>query len=231
MTRRNAGCACQLPNVNAFRPGGLRRILIFQLNALLASRLGIPVAEQRVRLPHWPGLCVSRRRCFDEARRHVRSSESPRRHPVRTSMAERKNTHGLQLARRRDVVIVDIGEMEIWDGADLSLIRDTLNRLILKQRRRAVGIQMRSVKYVPSGFFGMLYDWHDQGITVRLYAPQPRVTGMLWFQRFFEPDGRDCYVLRDNPECYDDFLERDEVEELATWEDSEDARTLSALRA
>ena len=151
--------------------------------------------------------------------------------PLPRQMAERKNTHGLTVKRHRRATVIDIGAMEIWDGADLSLIRDTLNRLILKQRRRAVGIQMRSVKYVPSGFFGMLYDWHEQGITVRLYAPQPRVTGMLWFQRFFEPDGRDCYVLRDNPECYDDFLERDDVEELPAWEDSEHAQPLSALRA
>ena len=48
----------------------------------------------------------------------------------RNAMAERKNTHGLRLSRRREVMIVDIGDMEIWDGADLSLIRDTLNRLI-----------------------------------------------------------------------------------------------------
>lgn len=149
-------------------------------------------------------------------------------------MAERKNTHGLQLARRRDSVVVDIGDMEIWDGADLSLIRDTLNQLIIKQRRRAIGIQMRSVKYVPSGFFGMLYDWHDQGITVRLFAPQPRVTGMLWFQRFFELDGKDCYVLRDNPESYDDLLERDDgedTEESSLWREPATATALSALRA
>jgi hypothetical protein len=146
-------------------------------------------------------------------------------------MAERKNTHGLQLARRRDIVIVDIGDMEIWDGADLSLIRDTLNRLILKQRQRAVGIQMRSVKYVPSGFFGMLFDWHDQGIAVRLYGPQPRVTAMLWFQRFFEQDGKECYVLRDNPESYDDLLEQDDVEDVSVWREPRSDKTLSALRA
>jgi hypothetical protein len=145
-------------------------------------------------------------------------------------MAERKNTHGLRLARRRETVVVDIGDMEIWDGADLSLIRDTLNQLILKQRRRAIGIQMRAVKYVPSGFFGMLYDWHDQGISVRLYAPQPRVAGMLWFQRFFEADGKESYVLRDNPDCYDDLLERDDVEELPVWQEPRQEKSLSAAR-
>lgn len=132
-------------------------------------------------------------------------------------MAERKNTHGLRLSRRRDVMIVDIGDMEIWDGADLSLIRDTLNRLILKQRRRAIGIQMRSVKYVPSGFFGMLYDWHDQGITVRLFSPQPRVANMLWFQRFFEAESKSCYVLRENLEDFVEAAEEDETRDAGVW--------------
>jgi hypothetical protein len=132
-------------------------------------------------------------------------------------MAERKNTHGLRLTRRRDVMIVDIGDMEIWDGADLSLIRDTLNRLILKQRRRAIGIQMRAVKYVPSGFFGMLYDWFEQGISVRLFSPQPRVANMLWFQRFFEAESRNCYVLRENLQAFVEVDEEDEGQDSAGW--------------
>ena len=113
-------------------------------------------------------------------------------------MAERKNTHGLTVKRHRRATVIDIGEMEIWDGADLSLIRDTLNRLIVKERRRSIAIQMRTVKYVPSGFFGMLYDWFERGITVRLVAPQPRVTQMLWFQRFFELEQNESYLLREN---------------------------------
>ena len=76
------------------------------------------------------------------------------------TMAERKNTHGLSLTRSSNRTIVDIGDMEIWDGADLSLIRDTLSRLIEKERRKSVAIQMKAVKYVPSGFF-----WH----AVRLF--------------------------------------------------------------
>jgi hypothetical protein len=132
-------------------------------------------------------------------------------------MAERKNTHGLRLTRRRDVMIVDIGDMEIWDGADLSLIRDTLNRLILKQRRRAIGIQMRAVKYVPSGFFGMLYDWFEQGISVRLFSPQPRVANMLWFQRFFEAESKSCYVLRENLHAFVEIDEESEGQDSAGW--------------
>jgi len=130
-------------------------------------------------------------------------------------MAERKNTHGLTVKRHRRATVIDIGEMEIWDGADLSLIRDTLNRLIVKERRRSIAIQMRTVKYVPSGFFGMLYDWFERGITVRLVAPQDRVTQMLWFQRFFELEQDECYLLRENPNHDMEAMEQAESENSA----------------
>ena len=100
-------------------------------------------------------------------------------------MAERKNTHGLRLSKTSGVTIVDIGNMEIWDGADLSLVRDTLTVLVARRRRRAVGINMRHVKYVPGGFFGMLYDWFESGVQVFLVRPQERIRNMLWFRRFF----------------------------------------------
>lgn len=138
----------------------------------------------------------------------------PRRH-----MAERKNTHGLTVKRHRRATVIDIGQMEIWDGADLSLIRDTLNRLIIKERRRSVAIQMQTVKYVPSGFFGMLYDWFERGITVRLVAPQERVTQMLWFQRFFELEQEDCYILRENLNHDLEAIERAENEQNAVDSD------------
>ena len=147
-------------------------------------------------------------------------------------MAERKNTHGLTVKRHRRATVIDIGEMEIWDGADLSLIRDTLNRLIVKERRRSIAIQMRTVKYVPSGFFGMLYDWFERGITVRLVAPQDRVTQMLWFQRFFEREQEDCYLLR---ECLNqdyEAMEEAESEQVTNsdW-DVERPAPLSPARA
>jgi hypothetical protein len=140
-------------------------------------------------------------------------------------MAERKNTHGLTVKRQRAATVIDIGDMEIWDGADLSLIRDTLTRLISKEGRRSIAIRMRTVKYVPSGFFGMLYDWWDQGISVRLISPQPRVTRMLWFQRFFELESDDCYVLREDLHSAADFAERDEVDD-GSW-DAESGSNLS----
>jgi hypothetical protein len=112
-------------------------------------------------------------------------------------MAERKNTHGLRLSTRRGAKVIDIGDMEIWDGADLSLIRDTLHILVRRENKRTVGIEMKHVKYVPSGFFGMLFDWFESGITIKLFGPQSRVQDMLWFKRFVIAEAPGSYRLHD----------------------------------
>lgn len=101
-------------------------------------------------------------------------------------MAERKYTHGLKLTRERGAVLINIGDMEIWDGADLSLVRDTLATLIREKGRVVVGVDMQHVQYVPSGFFGMLFDWFDAGVEIRLVRPRERVRNMLWFRKFFQ---------------------------------------------
>ncbi|MFV0443307.1 MAG: hypothetical protein ACK5Q5_07030 [Planctomycetaceae bacterium] len=140
-------------------------------------------------------------------------------------MAERKNTHGLNLSSISGVTVVDIGDMEIWDGADLSLVRDTLAVLIDRRRRRTVGVQMRHVKYVPSGFFGMLYDWFESGINVYLVEPQDRVGNMLWFQRFFTEERPGLWRLQDLHETGIDGDARDdeEQEEVApAWHSASD---------
>lgn len=98
------------------------------------------------------------------------------------------------------VTVLDLGEMEIWDGADMALLRDSLTRLINVEKRRSIGIDMRYVKYIPSGFFGMLFDWYETGVKIRLYAPQPNVRRMLWFSRFFKPVGDDCHELKPRPD-------------------------------
>lgn len=92
--------------------------------------------------------------------------------------------------------VIHLGDMEIWDGADLALLRETLAHLYHKMRSRHFGVDMSYVKYVPSGFFGMLFDWHERGVQIQLFAPQPHVAGMLWFRRFFQPvSGTSCYLL------------------------------------
>lgn len=105
----------------------------------------------------------------------------------------------MNLDHRNGVTIMDLGEIEIWDGADLSLLRDTLTDLIEVQGCRSIGVNMTYVKYIPSGFFGMLYDWHEKGIAMRLYTPQRHVANMLWFRQFFYEESDGCHVLQSEP--------------------------------
>lgn len=110
-------------------------------------------------------------------------------------MAERKYTHGLRVYSSSGCQIIDIGDMEIWDGADLSLLRDALAVLVKRENYPDIGVDMRNVRYIPSGFFGMLFDWYEAGIGVHLIAPQERVMNMLWFRQFFRATGEDVYEL------------------------------------
>jgi hypothetical protein len=95
--------------------------------------------------------------------------------------------------------------MEIWDGAELALIRETLRRLVEEEECRSLAVDMRYVKYVPSGFFGMLYDWYEKRICVRVLGPLPHVRQMLWFTKFFHSIGGEFHELRPCPE--DEFCE------------------------
>lgn len=98
------------------------------------------------------------------------------------------------------VTVLDLGSMEIWDGTDMALLRESLTRLIKAEKHRSIGIDMRHVKYIPSGFFGMLFDWYETGVQIRLYGPQPNVRKMLWFSRFFKAVAEDCHELKPRPE-------------------------------
>jgi len=101
----------------------------------------------------------------------------------------------IELHNWNGVTVLDLGEMDIWDGADMSLIRDTLYEVIEHRGCRTVGVNLQWVKYIPSGFFGMLSDWHDQGIDIYLYRPQKNVARMLWFRQFFQETDPGCYRL------------------------------------
>ena len=110
-------------------------------------------------------------------------------------MSHKKN---LRLFETQGTTVLHIGDMEIWDGADMALLRETLTRVIKKDRARTVGVDMTYVKYIPSGFFGMLFDWFDQGTKIRLFAPQPNVQRMLWFRQFFQKMDDVCFELKPN---------------------------------
>jgi anti-anti-sigma factor len=91
-----------------------------------------------------------------------------------------------------DVYLLHMGEMEIWDGADLALLREALAQFIEREGCRHIAVDMQHVKYIPSGFFGMLFDWYEKRrVQFSLTTPQPNVQHMLWFQQFFglTPDG------------------------------------------
>lgn len=124
-------------------------------------------------------------------------------------MAERKYTHGLKLKRRNDLIILDIGSMEIWDGADLSLLRDTMFSLVKEGRCTGLGVEMRYVQHIPSGFFGLLIDWYERGFEIRLLNPRERVMQMLWFRKYFTPLDPDTYRLHDAGDGIDEETSED----------------------
>lgn len=109
----------------------------------------------------------------------------------------RKKRHSIDIRDGYHVVVM--GDMEIWDGADLALLRETLAKLADAQKRKKMGVDLGTVKYIPSGFFGMLYDYTERGVQVRVYDALPHVRNMLWFREFFEltdsDDGRETFQL------------------------------------
>ena len=107
-------------------------------------------------------------------------------------MARKKR---ITIHQHNDVTVLDMGEMEIWDGADLALLRETLTQLVDIENHHSLGVDMTFVKYIPSGFFGMLYDWHQKGAAIRLYTPKAHVQNMLWFRQFFDHVGDGCFKL------------------------------------
>ena len=110
-------------------------------------------------------------------------------------MAPRKKTDRITIHRLSNLTILEMDPIEIWDGADLSLVRDMLVHVIEKEDAKAVAVDMSYVKYIPSGFFGMLYDWFEKGIRISLIKPQENVTQMLWFKCFFTNTGEGMYLL------------------------------------
>ena len=134
-------------------------------------------------------------------------------------MASRKQR--LSIHHWDNVAVIDLGGMDIWDGADMSLLRETLSNLIERDRCPAVGVNMEHVKYIPSGFFGMLFDWHDRGIEMSLFTPQANVSRMLWFRQFFDPKENGRYQLRSEPR--EPLFVPDEPE----WDDIEHSQIAS----
>jgi len=66
----------------------------------------------------------------------------------------------VRIGLRNGVTMLKMGKIEIWDGADLCLLREMFREQIVAEKRRAIAVDMTYVKYVPSGFFGILVDWY-----------------------------------------------------------------------
>ena len=111
-------------------------------------------------------------------------------------MSSRKKQR-LSIRIENDFAIVSLEDMEIWDGADLALLREALSTLIERDGYRAIGVDLSAVKYIPSGFFGMLFEWYEQGLRIRLDSPQSNVEQMLWFRMFFVVQVDGSFLLTD----------------------------------
>ncbi len=79
------------------------------------------------------------------------------------------------------VPVISIGEMEIWDGADSSLLRETLEQL-RSRFKKIIGVDMRYVKSLPPGIFNILQKEADEGREVILITSQDaEYQTYLWF--------------------------------------------------
>ncbi len=112
-------------------------------------------------------------------------------------MSSRKRQR-LNIRATEHSAVVSLEDMEIWDGADLALLREVLTQLIEKDGYRSLGVDLSCVKYIPSGFFGMLFEWYDAGLQIRLYSPQENVARMLWFRMFFAHEEDNTFKLCDD---------------------------------
>ena len=112
-------------------------------------------------------------------------------------MMNQKKRQRLNIESDGTTATVGLDQIEIWDGADLALLREVLSELIDKESFKSIGVDLQSVKYIPSGFFGMLFEWYEDGINIRLHSPQPNVEQMLWFRMFFRRETTGAFTLND----------------------------------
>lgn len=143
---------------------------------------------------------------------------------MQTPVMSTRRRNRLTITRNCGTTMISLGEIEIWDGADLALIRDTLFEQIQDFGRRDIGIDLRTVKYIPSGFFGMLSDWHDRGIRISAIGVQENVSRMLWFKLFFREITPGSFLLSREPNDDVNLLielddEEDDIDASEGWQD------------
>ena len=139
----------------------------------------------------------------------------------------RKKRQRISLHEEGNTIVLDMGPIEIWDGADLALLRETVSRQVEMEKRESISFAMQPVKYVPSGFFGMLLDCFDRGIEIHLLAPNEHVQKMLWFQRFFATKDGVNFFLHSGPSeeiPHDQPLPWASEDDRHTWDANESKR-------
>jgi len=82
--------------------------------------------------------------------------------------------------------VISIGDSQTWNGADLHLIRDTMRHLAKRDRCTRIGIDMRHVYQIESGFFGTLCEFVESGVAVRVYQPVECVRDYYWFREYLK---------------------------------------------
>lgn len=131
---------------------------------------------------------------------------------MQTPLMSARRRRRLTISQENDLTLISLGNMEIWDGVDLSLIRDTLFEQVLDFGHRDFALDLTSVKYIPSGFFGMLGEWKDRGINITILGVQPNVAQMLWFQQYFTEFRPGYFCLEAEPKFLMDTAFDDDVE-------------------
>lgn len=130
-----------------------------------------------------------------------------------TPLMSKRRRQRLTIRKENGSTLISLGAMDIWDGADLALIRDTLFEQIFDHKLRNFILDMQTVKYVPSGFFGMLGEWKDRGVEIAIKGVQPNVAEMLWFRQFFTERRPGYYGLESEPKFSADAVLRDDEDD------------------
>lgn len=77
------------------------------------------------------------------------------------------------------VTVLGFGGQEILDQIDLAQCRQELLELLEQYGCRVLGFDLTGVRYVPSGFLGLLASFRRLGIEVHLYNPSDDVREVL----------------------------------------------------
>ena len=77
------------------------------------------------------------------------------------------------------VSVLGFGGEEILDQIDLGECRTEILELLEQHNCRVLGFDLTGVRYVPSGFLGLLASFRRLGIEVHLYNPSDDVREVL----------------------------------------------------